>query len=113
LYREVAPETYDSIDDAFILNFLTDEERHVLATRYLYFQTNVPVVVSIMRHQEQQSIPFWLGDAGFKKTKEVVKSESYDYEVWQKEFDAGQVQLGINGFDKHRPVYFITVGPKN
>jgi len=113
LYADVAPQLYDSIDDAFILNFLTDEEKQVLATRFLYFQTNVPVVVSIMRHQDQQSIPFWFRDAGFQKTNAVVRSESYAYEVWQKEFDAGKVELGINGFDKHRPVYFISVGAKH
>src|SRR5690606_5960196 len=31
------------------------------------------------------------------------------YEVWQKEYDAGRIRLGINGFDKHRPVYYIRV----
>lgn len=113
LYTEVPPQRYDSIDDAFILDFLTEEEKYVLATRYLYFRTNVPVVVSLMRHQDQHTIPFWLKEAGFKKTGEVVKSESYVYDVWQKQFDAGKIELGINGFDKHRPVYFISVGPQH
>lgn len=113
LYAEVSPDQYDHIDDRFILDFLTDEEEHVLATQYQYFTVNVPVVVSLMRHQDQKIIPFWLEDAGFKKTKSIVKSESYAYEVWQKQFDAGKVELGINGFDKHRPVYFISVGPQD
>lgn len=113
LYAEVSPDQYDHIDDRFILDFLTEEERQVLATQYQYFTVNVPVVVSLMRHQDQKTIPFWLEDAGFKKTASVVKSESYTYEVWQKHFDAGKIELGINGFDKHRPVYFISVGPQN
>src|SRR5690606_34571587 len=37
----------------------------------------------------------------------------YTYEVWQKSFPAGEVGLGINGFDKHRPVYFVGVAPKH
>ncbi|MBT1698070.1 metallophosphoesterase [Fulvivirgaceae bacterium PWU4] len=113
LYATVPPEQYDSIDDAFILNFLTDEEKQVLATRYQHFVVNVPVVVSLMRHQDQQTIPFWLKDAGFVKTDQLVKNEEYTYEVWQKQYDAGIVELGINGFDKHRPVYFIAVGAQN
>lgn len=113
LYAQVPPERYDSIDDAFILDFLTAEEEQVLATQYQYFTVNVPVVVSLMRHRDQETIPFWLKEAGFEKTEALVKSESYVYEVWQKEFDAGKVELGINGFDKHRPVYFISVGAKN
>lgn len=113
LYATVPPERYDSIDDAFLLDFLTDDEKQVLATRYQHFEVNVPVVVSLMRHQDQQTIPFWLADAGFVKTDQLVRNEEYTYEVWQKRYDAGNIQLGINGFDKHRPVYFIAVGAQN
>lgn len=113
LYREVPAERYASIDDTFILDFLTDKEKQTLATKYLYFTVNVPVVVSLMRHRDQQTVPFWLEDSGFRKTPELVKSESYVYEVWEKLYPAGKVELGINGFDKHRPVYFICVGPQN
>src|SRR5690606_27226049 len=113
LYAEVPSTQYDAIDDEFILDFLTPEEKQVLATRYQYFTVNVPVIISLMRDRDQKTLPFWLGPAGFVKTGEFVKSESYTYEVWQKEFDAGRVELGINGFDKHRPVYFVSVAPKN
>lgn len=37
----------------------------------------------------------------------------YSYDVWQKDFNAGLVELGINGFDKHLPVYFISVRPQD
>ena len=111
VYEQVPAEKYDSIDDDFMLSFLTDDERHILASRYQYFTVNVPVVVSVMRHQGQETVPFWLKEAGFRKTGETVSSESYVYDVWQKQFDAGKVELGINGFDKHRPVYFVAVAP--
>jgi hypothetical protein len=113
VYEQVPPDKYDSIDDHFMLNFLTADEKHILATRYQYFTVNVPVIVSVMRHQGQETIPFWLQEAGFKKTGETVSNESYVYDVWQKQFDAGKVELGINGFDKHRPVYFVVVAPVN
>jgi len=113
LYDEVPRDKYAAIDDNFILEFLTPAEKHVLATKYMYFTVNVPVVVSLMRHQDQETLPFWLEESGFKKTTDIVKSESYTYDVWQKEFEAGKVELGINGFDKHRPVYFICVSPQN
>ena len=113
LYKQVPPEKFDSIDDEFILKFLTPDEKQVLATKYLYFTTNVPVIVSLMRHRDQQTVPFWLEQSGFKKSGETVESESYVYEVWKKKFDAGKVALGINGFDKHRPVYFICVAPQD
>lgn len=113
LYAQIPATQYDSIDDAFMLRFLTPEEKKVLSTRYQYFRVNVPVVVSLMRHKEQQTIPFWLEEAGFSRSGKIVKNEEYEYEVWQKQFEPGWVQLGINGFDKHRPVYFVSVGPVN
>src|SRR5262245_60645894 len=73
VYSQVPPEKYDSIDDPFVLDFLNDEEKDVLAKRYLYFTVNTPVTVSLMRHTEQKVIPFWLEDAGFKKTGQRVK----------------------------------------
>ena len=31
----------------------------------------------------------------------------------KRDYPAGKVELGINGFDKHRPVYFISVAPQD
>ena len=112
LYEKVDPKDYDSIDDTFMLQFLTDDEKSTLASRYQYFKVNVPVTVSLMRHLDHKA-PFWLKESGFVKTDEIVKNEVYDYEVWQKDFDAGWVNLGIPGFDIDRVVYFISVGPQN
>lgn len=113
LYKEVPPEKYNAIDDDFMLNFLNEKEKSVLATKYQYFKVNVPVTVTLMRDVNQQTLPFWIEDAGFKKTDGIVKSEMYTYEVWKKDVDSGWVNLGINGFDMNRVVYFITVGAKN
>ncbi|HQE81720.1 MAG TPA: metallophosphoesterase family protein [Candidatus Hydrogenedentes bacterium] len=95
-----------------IWKFITPQERTVLATKYWTFDVNVPVVVSVMRHNEQEVAPFWLAEAGFQKTALAVRNELNVYEVWQKRFEAGRVELGINGFDKHRPHYFVAVGPQ-
>lgn len=113
LYKEVPADSYNSIDDDFMLNFLTKDEKAVLATKYQYFKVNVPVTVSLIRNISQPTLPFWLKDAGFEKTSGIVKNMVNEYEVWQKDFDTGWVHLGINGFDMHRAVYFICVGPKN
>lgn len=112
LYQQLAPAQLDTISDEYILGFLSAKERQILATRYWTFEVNVPVVVSLMRDQAQKAPPFWLAKTGFQKTAMQVKNEEYTYEVWQKKFNKGIVQLGINGFDKHRPVYFISVGPQ-
>ena len=111
LYNEVSPAKFAEIDDDFVLKFLQPAERTAFATQYQYFTVNVPVRVSLMRHVDQKIVPFWLPESGFTKTNLRVKNDTgYEYEVWQREYPAGKIELGINGFDKHRPVYFVTVG---
>ena len=103
-----------SLTEEKIQATLTPEERESLATRHVTLEVNVPVVISVMRHVDQPVVPFWLPEAGFKKTDlKVVNEENWEYEVWQKNFDPGSVGLGINGFGNHRPHYFVTVGPVN
>lgn len=113
LYQKLTATELDTISESYIRNFLTQEEKEVLATKFWTFEANVPVTVSLMRDTAQKSPPFWLEESGFKKTTLFAKNEHQYYEVWQKTFDKGQVGLGINGFDKHRPVYFISVGATN
>jgi len=101
-----------SLTDEKIMQLLTVDEKKILATHYWMFDVNMPATVSIMRDVDQQHIPFWLEKAGFEKTDLSVRNEEYTYEVWQKNFDPGRVELGINGFDMHRPHYFVAVGPQ-
>ncbi|WP_428656387.1 fibronectin type III domain-containing protein [Runella sp.] len=112
LYRKFTPAQLDTLSDSYILTFLSEEEKQTLATRYWTFDVNVPVVVSLMHDQDQKIRPFWLEKSGFRKTAMLVKNDEYTYEVWQKSFPKGKIELGVNGFDKHRPVYFLSVGPQ-
>jgi hypothetical protein len=112
-YDTLTEEQLARLDDPTIQRLITDEERHVLASKYWCFEVNVPAIVSVMRDKAQSVVPFWLPDAGFTKTDLTIKNaEGWEYEVWQKKFDAGRVELGINGFDKHRPHYFVGVAPQ-
>jgi hypothetical protein len=113
MYAEMDESELAALDDAAIQAFITADERAALATQYVQFDVNVPVIVSVMRETGQAITPFWLEESGFKKTDLVVtNTENWQYEVWQKTFDAGHVGLGINGFDKHRPHYFVAVAPQ-
>ena len=92
---------------------LTAEERHILGTAYWTFEVNVPVTVSVIRDSGQSEPLFWLTDEGWTKTDQIVQADSLDYEVWQKDFDAGHVGLGTNGFRRHWRHYFVGVQPQN
>ncbi len=105
-------ETLSKLNDTVILEALSSEQRRVLGTEYWQFDVNVPVVISIVRDIDQAVAPFWITEQGFVKSGLVVRNETYSYEVWQKLFPAGRIGLGINGFDRHRPHYFVGVGPQ-
>ncbi|MCH7415264.1 metallophosphoesterase family protein [Belliella sp. R4-6] len=111
LYLEKDIQTLSELNQEEILDFLRDDEKNALALNYWVFEVNQPVRVSLMRDQSQKEPPFWLSESEFTLTEMVVKNEHSTYEVWQKHFDKGMVRLGINGFDKHRPVYFISLVP--
>ncbi len=112
-YETMDEKELGSLTNEKILQLLSVEDKQVLATRFWMFNVNVPVTVSLMRHIDQHNIPFWIEESSFKKTDLVVRNEVYTYEVWQKNFDTGRVNLGINGFDKHRSHYFVAVGPQH
>lgn len=111
LQAQFTMEELDALDEAAIRDFLKPAEEEVLATKYWEFTVNQPVRLSLMRDTSQAVPPFWLADAGFVKTDLLVHNSIATYEVWQKDFPAGKVALGINGFDRHRPVYFISIAP--
>lgn len=111
MYSTLSEDERARLDDAAVLSFLTESERKILASQYWHFDVNVPVDVYVMRHEEQAALPFWFAESGFEKTAMTVRNENYRYEIWRKRFDAGPVQLGINGFDMHRPHYFVAVAP--
>ena len=111
IIRQVPVQRLDSLDNAFVMNFITKEEKQIFADHHWIFTVNQPAIVSVMRDIRQQPVPFWLTEKGFKNTDKTVKSQQYEYEVWQKQYPAGKIHLGINGFDLHRVVYFVAIGP--
>ena len=114
LYATQDEEALSSLTNDAIQKFITDEERAILATKYSMFDVNVPVVVSLLRKVNQPVVPFWIEEAGFAKTDMMVNDTDdwATYEVWQKKFPEGRIELGINGFDKERGVYLVCVGPQ-
>lgn len=111
IYATMSEEELYALDDAKVQALLTPDERRVLATKHWYFDVDAPVIVSVLRHVEQKVVPFWLEESGFRKTGLTAENlEGWVYEIWQKAFPAGRVELGINGFDKHRPHYLVGVG---
>lgn len=114
LHAALTEDQLVALDEATLAKFVTPEDKAVLATRHWQFDVDVPVVVYVLRETSQKTAPFWLPECGFEKTGMTIKANEGDmnFEVWRKEFGPGRVGLGINGFDKHRPHYFVAVKPQ-
>lgn len=110
--RELTGEQIGALTPEKVVAFLTEEERHILATEYLRFQVNVPVTVSILRNDRGRGEPFWLEDLGFEKTDLSVEAEGRTFEVWQRDYPAGPVGLGINSFAGGGRHYYVVVGAR-
>lgn len=111
IYATLSLEQICAMDDARVQQLLEPGERRVLATKHWNFDVDVPVTVSILHGVDQKVTPFWLAEAGFTKTELSAKNvDGWRYEIWQKNFPAGRVELGINGFDEFRPHYLVCAG---
>ena len=113
LYKTMDANELNSLNNEKVMSLFSEDEKEVLSSRHWMFTVNVPVVVSVMRSNEQKIIPFWLPQRGFVKTDMTIKNEQTTYEVWQKEYPAGPVGLGVNGFENFMLHYFVSVVPKN
>lgn len=111
IISEVPAEKLNQLTHQQLLGMISEGEKEAFTNEHWRFTVDNPALVSVMRHKGQEIVPFWLEEKGFQKTGLTVSNENYEYEVWQKEFPAGEINLGINGFDLHRVVYFVTIGP--
>ncbi|MBW6537123.1 MAG: hypothetical protein K0B11_19095 [Mariniphaga sp.] len=112
LYATMNEEELEAIDQQNAMSLFSEEDLKVLSTRHWVFDVNVPVVVSLMRSKSQKIMPFWIESSGFVKTGLEMRNDYHTYEVWQKEFGRGTVELGINGFENFAYHYFVAVAPQ-
>jgi hypothetical protein len=72
----------------------------------------LPVVVDVAA--PEGSIPFWLGELGFRQTDIVLENSDTRWRLFRRSYEPGWVGLGVNGLDR-TPVahYVVFVRPLN
>lgn len=113
LQREVDPEFLTTMSVEQLLEILTDEERHILATEHITFKVDVPVTISVMREAKPREVVFWLGDQGFEKSGETIVAGRDTFDVWTKDYPAGDVGLGVVSLTGDGDHYFVAIAPQN
>ena len=111
--RELGHTDLTNLTVARVSTFLTERERSILGSEHLSFTVNVPVKVSVMRSTNFTSEPFWLLEREFRRTSgRVMLDHDSEFDVWEKEFDAGWIGLGINSLRGGGNHYFVALAPK-
>ena len=103
-----------AIDIAKARSLLTENEKHILSHDHISFHVNTPVKVFIIRDASMGDKPFWLKERDFKPLGLKFKIKNRDVDFWVKDFEAGQIGLGINslsGNDHHYGVALMPLKP--
>ncbi len=87
-----------------ILRSLEPDERSALATGYLRFRVEEPVIVHVAA--PASSVPFWVRDLGFQPDDGVLANEDAAWALFHKTFGPGWVGLGVNGLDRSPPAHY-------
>ena len=100
-----------SLTEADILSFANEDERRILSEGQIRFRLNTASLITIAAASKQPT-PFWLPKRDFKqgvKTNIVTKAGTFEYHLWTKRFEAGEVKLGVNAFTQVSSHYLIAV----
>lgn len=116
--RIVETLTPDDIIDAepgSIEDLLNEEERALFSHGYITFSVDEPVTVHIYRDHRLDAVgePFWLAENGFELTDYSAQAYGQDFDVWRRDFPAGEIGLGIHALRVVREHYFISVTPQS
>ncbi len=68
IIAEIPKERFGSLDEEFVMNFITEEEKEIFANNHWVFTVDKPAIVSVMHFKKQKTVPFWLEEDGFTNT---------------------------------------------
>jgi len=88
-----------------ILGLLQPRERTALARGYFRFKVDSPVVVDVAVPVD--SIPFWIGDQGFRATDLLLENPDTAWRLFRKTFEPGWIGLGVNNLDRTPVAHYV------
>jgi hypothetical protein len=110
--RQMSREQLEKITVEKIHGFLTAGEREILGSEHISFRANVPVVVTVARGPSPAEDLFWLRERGFEKVDVAWRERGNELTVWQRNFEAGWIGLGVNSLGGGGIHYIVTIAPR-
>ena len=109
--QQLRPYELRYLADWEVERLLTPSERRVFSSEHISFNVNVPVTVYVVRGLAPRRDPFWLRER-FTPSAVQWKIDKVSLNIWQRDFDAGRVGLGVNSFNGGGSQYVVVLGPK-
>ena len=88
-----------------LLDRLQPGERAALGRGYLRLHGDRPVLVDVA--VPTGSVPFWLGDRGFRETGRELVNPDTTWRLYRRTFDRGCIELGVNGLDRTPVAHYV------
>ena len=104
-------EQLNALTPHLIEQFLTDEEKSVLAQEHIRFKVNVPVKIGILRDRALKSEPFWIREGGWQLSGLVITVQDEELDLWEKEFPEGDIGLGVHSLGTSGVHYIPLIQP--
>ena len=113
LFQELDETGIKSLTSYQIEQRLTEEEKAVLGTQHITFRVNVPIEVIIIRDRALKSEPFWIRERDFKLSGQTFTVDNHEFDLWNRDFEAGEVGLGVNSLAGGGVHYIVLIRPKH
>jgi hypothetical protein len=77
-------------------DLLRGDEREVLSSGHVVFRVDRAVRVTLLCDASLSGEPFWLEERGFRATGESIRRGEAKFDLWERDFEAGEIGLGVN-----------------
>lgn len=108
---ELPEDSLRALGEAEVLDFMTEEERRILAEEHWSFDIDAPATVYVIRDKAAGDV-FWMHDGEWRKTDLTCRVGRKTFEVWSRSYAAGTVGLGVNSLADRGDHYFVAVRSK-
>ncbi|MFC4725284.1 fibronectin type III domain-containing protein [Glycocaulis abyssi] len=107
------PEALVALTPEAVASALTEEERNYLSTAFVHFSIDRPARIYLAYDGMYGERPFWLEELGFERRDDIdfIVDLEDPYELWQREYEAGEVRLGIPSFSGELKPYIVFAAP--
>ncbi len=96
-------------DDIYHWIRTANDDKYSTDPSFLTFTSNKTIQVKIAIDSDILTLPGWLENEQWQKSEQTVETEDTRYQLWEKNYRAGQIVLGGNEGDRSSSMYLVMI----